>query len=222
MADVLPALIKHDTTQVRRLRQLLDDFADATGLKVNYNKSTMVPMNVSPTVCTELHGLLDCKLETFPQTYLGLPLSDTKLNLIAFSLLIGRADKILVGRQNQFLNARGRVILINSVLDGSAAYLMAANQMPKGVLDALDSRRRAFLWTGTGKTTGSQCLVAWIVVCQTKEMGGLGVRELSLQNQFLLLKLIHRLHRPEDSAWAQWANGLDLANLTGSEAVGAR
>jgi len=37
-----------------------------------------------------------------------------------------------------------------------------------------------------------------------------------------LLKLIHRLHHPGDSAWAQWARtGLDLANLTGRDAVGA-
>jgi hypothetical protein len=221
-ADDTLILLPADAAQVQRLRQLLDDFADATGLKINYNKSTMVPINVSSTTSNELQALLGCKLETFPQTYLGLPLSTTKLNISAFSPLIGKADKHLAGWQNQFLNSRGRAILINSVLDGTAAYLMAANQMPKGVLDALDSRRRAFLWTGAAKTTGSQCLVVWPTVCQTKEKGGLGVRELHLQNQCLLLKLIHKLHHPGDSAWAQWARtGLDLANLTGRDAVGA-
>jgi hypothetical protein len=126
-------------------------------------------MNVSPARCTELQGLLGCKMKGFPQTYLGLPLSATKLNLAAFSPLIAKADKSLAGWQNQFLNDRGHAVLINSVLDGSAAYLMAANQMLQGVLDALE--RRDFLWTGAGKTTGSQCLVAWTLVCQTKEKG---------------------------------------------------
>lgn len=182
----------------------------------------MVPMNVSPARCTELQGLLGCKMKGFPQTYLGLPLSATKLNLAAFSPLIAKADKSLAGWQNQFLNDRRHAILINSVLDGSAAYLMAANQMLQGVLDALDSKRRDFLWTGAGKTTGSQCLVAWTLVCQTKEKGVLGVRELHLQNQCLLLKLIHRVHHPGDSAWAQWARiSLDLVTLTGRDAVGA-
>jgi hypothetical protein len=92
------------------------------------------------------------------------------------------------------LNARGRAVLVNSVLDGAAA-----NQMPQGVLDALDARRRAFMWTGAAKATGSQCLVAWTKVCQTKEKGGLSIRELNLQNQCLLLKLLHRLHHPGDS-----------------------
>jgi hypothetical protein len=108
------------------------------------------------------------------------------------------------------------------VLDGAAAYLMAANQMPQWDLDALDARRRAFMWTGAAKATVSQCLVAWTKVCQTKEKGGLGIRELNLQNQCLLLKLLHHLHHPGDSAWAHWArNGLNLANLTGPDAVGA-
>jgi hypothetical protein len=66
------------------------------------------------------------------------------------SPLIARTDKYLAGWQNQNLNARGRAMLKkqkNSVLDGAAAYLKAANQMPQGVLDALDARRRAFMWT---------------------------------------------------------------------------
>ena len=104
--------------------------------------------------------------------------------------------QILTGWQNQFLNAREGSVLVNSVLDGAAAYLMAANQMPQGVLDILDARRRVFLWTGASKTSGSQYLVAWADVCQTKEKGGLGIRDLHLKNQCFLLKLLHRLHYP--------------------------
>lgn len=53
----------------------------------------------------------------------------------------------------------GGVILINSVLDGSAAYLMAANQMPKGVLDALDSRRRPSYGQGPEKPQAPNALL---------------------------------------------------------------
>jgi len=160
-------------------------------------------------------------MEQFPQTYLGLPLSDTKLNLTAFSPLIARVDRHLAAWQNQFLNARGRSVLINLVIDGAGAYLMAANQFPQGVFDVLDSRRRAFLWDSTPSTIGAHCLVAWTKVCDSKEAGGMGIRDLQLQNQCLLLKLVHRLHHPEDSAWAHWARrGLHLGSLTGPYAVG--
>lgn len=66
---------------------------------------------------------------------------------------------------------------------------MAANQFPWGVFDALDSRRRAFLWDDTLSTIGAHCLIAWTKVCDSKESGGLGIRDLQLQNQCLLLKL---------------------------------
>jgi hypothetical protein len=35
---------------------------------------------------------------------------------------------------------------------------------------------------------------------------GLGIKRLDTQNACLLLKLVHRLHHPEGSAWATWAN----------------
>jgi hypothetical protein len=99
---------------------------------------------------------------------------------------------------------------------------MAANQFQQGVFDALDSRRRAFLWDGTPSTIGAHCPVAWTKVCDSKEAGGMGIRDLQLQNQCLLLKLVHRLHHPEDSAWTHWARrGLHLASLTGPYAVRA-
>ena len=50
-----------------------------------------------------------------------------------------------------------------------------------------------------------KCLVAWEMVCQAKEDGGLGVKRLDTQNACLLLKLVHRLHHPQGSAWAMWA-----------------
>jgi hypothetical protein len=58
--------------------------------------------------------------------------------------------------------------------------------------------------------------VAWENVCKTKEDGGLGVRRLDTQNACLLLKLLHRLHRPEESAWAAWVRReVRLSDLEG-------
>lgn len=47
--------------------------------------------------------------------------------------------------------------------------------------------------------------MAWENVCKDKEDGGLGVKRLDTQNACLLLKLLHRLHHPNGSAWALWA-----------------
>lgn len=62
-----------------RLHRILDDFAAATGLDINFTKSTLVPMHISDEVLEETVGALDCAVQSFPQGYLGLPLSWEKL-----------------------------------------------------------------------------------------------------------------------------------------------
>ena len=54
--------------------------------------------------------------------------------------------------------------------------------LPVGIKEALDAKRRAFLWNGSDKTSGAKCLVAWEKVCTMKEDGGLGIRRLDTQN----------------------------------------
>ncbi|GJN20850.1 hypothetical protein PR202_gb08279 [Eleusine coracana subsp. coracana] len=72
------------------------------------------------------------------------------------------------------------------------------------------------MWAGDKSVTGAQCLVAWDAVTRPKDHGGLGIRDLGIQNSCLLLKLIHCLHTAEDSSWARWVRGhIDISSLTG-------
>jgi hypothetical protein len=59
---------------------------------------------------------------------------------------------------------------------------------------ALDALRRAFLSGGGDHVSGAECLVAWDHVCHPKDEGGLGVRDLGVQNMCLLVKILHRFH----------------------------
>lgn len=65
-------------------------------------------MHVDPENLAELVSVLQCKVEGFPQTYLGLPLSNEKLPLSAFSPLIASCDRYLGGWQARLLNMAGR------------------------------------------------------------------------------------------------------------------
>jgi len=154
-ADDTLLLVRAEITDVRRLRKILNDFASASGLKINFSKSTLVPMHVPAERLQRIVRLLQCQLGAFPQTYLGLPLSNVKLNLSAFAPLISKADRRLAGWQAALLNHQGRLVLINSVLDGLTTYLMQALVLPPGIIAKLDSRRRAFLWYSTDKTSGA-------------------------------------------------------------------
>jgi hypothetical protein len=97
-------LVRANVSDIRRLKIALDNFASATGLKINYRKSTLVPMNVPRSRLQRIVRLLGCQQASFPQVYLGLPLSNTKLNLNAFAPLIARVDRRLSGWQVSLLN----------------------------------------------------------------------------------------------------------------------
>ena len=74
---------------------------------------------------------------------------------------------------------------------------MGALPLPLGVIESVDKHRRGFLWTGEGTSHGSSCLVAWDKVKQGKTQGGLGIKDLGLQNSCLLIKLLHKLFAGE-------------------------
>jgi hypothetical protein len=86
----------------------------------------------------------------------------------------------------------GRATLVNSVLDSQLVYAMCALLIPPEIIERVDRRRRAFLWSGGENTLGAKCLVAWDHVCDVNDRGGLGLKDLSVQNTCLLLKLIHK------------------------------
>lgn len=112
-------------------------------------------------------------------------------------------DIYLAWWQASLLNYAGRSVLVNSVLDSLPTYAMAAFPLPKGTIEAIDRRRRSFLWTGEESYHGSKCLIAWDQVCRSKKQGGLGIKHLQTQNTALLVKMLHRLFT-QPSPWASW------------------
>jgi len=111
-----------------------DQFAQATGLKINFHKSMVVPMHVPATSVDAMVAVLQCQQGAFPQTYLGLPLSNTKLRLSAFAPMIAKVDKYLAGWKATLLSPAGRVTLINAVLDGLPTYAIVAPEVTEPIV----------------------------------------------------------------------------------------
>jgi hypothetical protein len=179
-------------------------FEHAMGLRINYHKSTLVPMHVAPELLGDIQDCLQCRVKGLPKPYLGLPLSAQKLHLDTFAPLITKVDKYLSGWRSLLLSPGGRLVLLNSVLDALPAYAMGAMELPAGLLDALEKLRRTFLWAPADRASGAKCLVTWDLVCRPKEEGGLGVHDLRIQNKCLQMKLLHRLHFEPGASWPRW------------------
>lgn len=70
-----------------------------------------------------------------------------------------------------------------------------------GTIRAIDVTRRAFIWTGDSSCHGSQCKIAWELVCWEKQRGGLGVKDLAIQNRCLLSKFLDKLQHVPTTNW---------------------
>jgi hypothetical protein len=96
-ADDTLILYQADTSTVCHLKRVLDDFATSTGLSINFHKSCFIPMHVSPDNAQSMAAVLGCPISSFPQPYLGLPLSPTKLPASAYAPLLLSFDRRLSG-----------------------------------------------------------------------------------------------------------------------------
>lgn len=160
-------------------------------------------------------------IASFPQPYLGLPLSVTKLCLADFQPLIARIDKRLAGWRGHLLSSDGRLALINSVVSALPSYMMGAILLPKGVITAIDKRRRAFFWTGEENCHNGNCKIVWNIVCSPKAKGGAGIKNLETQNIYLLQKFLLKMHEGDSAPWIDhcfrdhygWSASCDLGDL---------
>jgi hypothetical protein len=72
----------------------------------------------------------------------------------------------------------------------------------------IDRLRRHCLWRGADLNAKKPPQVAWSSVCRPKHQGGLGVINLSLQNQALLMKNLHKFFNRAATPWVSiiWNN----------------
>ena len=96
-ADVTAILVKATPDAALHLRRILDSFAAATGLSINYNKTTFIPIHVDASSATTMAQSLGTSISTFPQTYLGLPLSTHKISSSDLKPLFSKAGSYLAG-----------------------------------------------------------------------------------------------------------------------------
>jgi hypothetical protein len=63
--------LKADFKMMEAFKLLMQGFENMSGLKINYTKSELIPLNISHQEGIQLANMLGCKLGSLPITYLG-------------------------------------------------------------------------------------------------------------------------------------------------------
>ena len=172
--------------QLTHLCWLLMWFEALSGLKVNMEKSELIPIGRVENV-GELADEYGYKVGNLPSTYLGMPLGAPFKSIGVWDGIEEIFRKRLTMWKCQYISKGGRITLIRSTLSNLSIYFMSIFHLPMAVRMKLEKIQRDFLWGG-GSLKQKPHLVRWSIVCEDKSKGGLGVKSLGLFNKALLGK----------------------------------
>ncbi|KAJ1689169.1 hypothetical protein LUZ63_013324 [Rhynchospora breviuscula] len=191
--------IRENALQVLQLVLCL--FQLASGLRINAQKSFFVPLSLTPAQADAIIHLFGFNTSALPIEYLGLPLTLGKPDRSCFMPLLQKIESRLQGWKNCFLSRAGRVTLASSVLTALPSYFMSVFLLPRWLIDAIDKARKRFIWGTNHEGKQRVHLVAWDKLCLPREVGGLGLRNIMLQNQAFLLRWLWFLYNNHTSLW---------------------
>ena len=83
---------------------------------------------------------------------------------------------------SSLLSYSSRVEYINTVITPTVSYVMCTFKLHKGVIHCIDRIRKQCLWRGNSERKKGGNLVAWPLAQRPKQKGGLGIKNLALQN----------------------------------------
>eukprot|EP00253_Pinus_taeda_P012579 PITA_12579 len=195
----------------RRFKNILDQFMDYSGGKVNQVKSCIYGWNVSNLTIHSIDSELGVsyKLNWSHFTYLGMLVSMGPLKADTWNEILNKIQQW----GSMWLNLAGHLVLLKSGLTSLPIYRFSLHQAPMTFHQKMERVLRHFLWQG-GKTENFFFnLVSWKSVIQPNEKGGLGIRSPKMLNLALGAKIIWRLI---SGAIAWWKTALEAKYLSSS------
>ncbi len=171
-ADDLLLFLDGEVATATLFKGILDEFKSASGFKINFAKSAIIPVNLDSPTIQGLATIFGCPVTSFPFTYLGLPLSPLPLRKAEVLPLIEKIDKRLAGWKGSLLSRAGRLVLLNSVLSSIPTFFCSALRLPVWAVKAIDKIRCGFFWKGSRLVNGFHCLENWGRLCRPKASGG--------------------------------------------------
>ncbi|XP_073358095.1 uncharacterized protein [Aegilops tauschii subsp. strangulata] len=184
-----------------RMKTILEDYAASVGLKINFHKSTLIPMNIDPQRAAELAQVFGCSVGSLPFTYLGLPMGTTRRTLLELMPLVHGVERKM-STTLSLLSSGAKLTLVNSVVTSMLIYAMCTIKLRPKVIEHLDKLRRYCLWAKDIEDgVKNNSLAAWELVCRPKSKGGLGIIDIKTQNVALLLKHLFKFYNHDGVPW---------------------
>lgn len=115
-SDDTTIFVKFTNEDIGALTELLNKFGEASSLKTNFEKLSVVPIR-----CEGIELIVKTK---FPTKYLGLPLTTARLKRIHFQPIIDKSIDKLIAWNARNIAPAGRLTQVKAVLTSQSVYLV--------------------------------------------------------------------------------------------------
>jgi len=182
--------------EAKAFKQILNNFAMATGTEVSLTKSNIFFFNNDIAIQRNLTIILGFQREQLCSKYLGIPLTDKPLSKDVREPIANKFQDKVKKKTSTSLNLVGWLLLTKVVLQTIPIFMFLAIPTPKGGLQHIRNFQRDFLW-GKGKEKKKWALVAWDKLCKPNTHGGLGLHDPETLNEVF-----------EEKLWWRWLKEL--------------
>jgi hypothetical protein len=159
-ADDVVLFFRPVGNELEAVKQILHAFGIASGLHINYRKTTTTVIRGEALEEERITDELGCETTKFPITYLGLQLGLRPLTRANWQLMLDKALHLLRAWQRGKIRREGRLVLIKYVISSRPIHHLFVEKEPAWVLDEIVKCIKVFFWAWKNELRGGQCLVA--------------------------------------------------------------
>lgn len=206
-ADDLVIFTRGLRSSLRVLMDFLGDYEQATGQKVNKNKSLFIASSrCSSSQVRAWSTLAGMRYGSLPLQYLGGVVFAGRKRKHYFQFVLDKVEKRLAGWQKRFLSSGARLLLIRHVLAAIPIHIIAALDPPKWLFQQLELRFANFLW-GELDSGPTRHWKRWSSLCYPTEENGLALRSLQDLSKAFSCKLLWK-YTANQGIWANFLHSL--------------
>jgi len=127
------------------MQQILETFEGASGLAMNVDKCSITPIRCDDSMIADILQVFPCHVQLFPISYLGVPLSTSKLSRAHEQMIIDKVAARIPTWKGNILTSIGQVTLVKSTLSAILVHTSICGALSPWAIKEIDRRRRAFL-----------------------------------------------------------------------------
>uniref|UniRef100_A0A8I6X3U8 Reverse transcriptase domain-containing protein n=1 Tax=Hordeum vulgare subsp. vulgare TaxID=112509 RepID=A0A8I6X3U8_HORVV len=213
-ADDTTLMVAGSDRGIAHLKFLLLRFEEMLGLKINFDKREVVVLGFSEEEQHRIADNLNFRLASFPVSYLGMPLAESRILVSGFDPLVSQVASRAEPWCGRFTSKGSKTIIIGSNLSSLPMYMMGLYILPESVHSSFDKELARFFWqAGDGRP--KYHMVKWADICLPKDRGGLGILASRRMNVALMLRWVWRITRGDRGLWlrlleAKYLQGIPL------------